>query len=1061
MRANRELTVHQPAPGIIALTLALLILLSSTAAAALSRQWKIFVNQDSHVDIGYTGDQETLRKQTFPRYLDSLFAFIERSNSWDENSKVRCCIESSYWLYGSALTGPRNADWVERLKAYIAAGRISYSATLGNMAQENCGAEELVRTNYYSQRFLHDMLGGGSSGILMMADNPGITWSAVNAMTGAGVNYCILRTPGWPWSNTRDLASLQGQDPNNRLLVWNGPYYPTDDFGLLGSDATAAFNSIVQKCQSLEGSVSYPYDAMLVDLTAMGDNTALSWRLYDNIHKINALGNSNPKVILASPRAFFAYVDSTYTTFSRNWRGSIENWWNYGVGSAAHDNALARTAHERLPAAEMYSTLASIITPGVTYPYENIADGYFNTVLWDEHTWAPYPWKQKTAFAASALSDTLLRRSTIEIGKLVGTSGMTIIVNNYLSQDRTDIVKVKRDGFPQFFDIINNSSGAAVPYQSTTADEIAFVASGIPALGYATFSVRQRSDSPSWPANVAASGKVLEGRFYRVTIGTRGQMTSIIDKLHNNTELIDQASDTGANSFLYIISKTNQSPIVSSYMVASATLQCSAGSVFGSITAIGRTTGVDSMARTIILYDSLPRIDIVNSMIKSHAPSGNDEEGYFIFPLRMPNFQVYHEICSGVMRPGFDQVQLDQYSGSCTDYYTVNRWIDASNQTDYGITLATPDAPIVEYGMRRTSAMSVNYRTARPWVFSYVFNNKWGTNFPEDQAGPVTIRYSLESHGGGSWVTGNAQEFGAGFANPMPCVVIKGPQAGDARFASARGRLIEINAPNVALMALKPAEANGSGTILRFNETHGLQTTATINASLLNPNSVIETDLVENDKAAVQLAGGSFSFTIGPFGWKAFRVLSPGAVPQVNGVTAATSAAGTLVTWQIPSGAVSFYEVFRGTSETFIPGAGNYLGSTSVNRYTDNQLTSACARRYYYKVRAVSGGAKGPFSGITGRVALPGFSSALQPILNCRSGPVPSLSFSVPSTGHVRIEIINASGRTVAAPVNAVMKPGSYRASLFSHGARPAKGFFCVRMRAGNTVLTTMALAIQ
>jgi hypothetical protein len=624
------------------------------------------------------------------------------------------------------------------------------------------------------------------------------------------------------------------------------------------------------------------------------------------------------------------------------------------------------------------------------------------------------------------------------------------------------LVKVKPTGFPQFFDIIDNTVNSPIAYQLTTEGDIAFVAKDVPGLGYKTFSVRQRSDNPSRPTAVTASGNALESRFYKITFGARGQMASIIDKVHGNTELLDRTSDTvGANEFLYIVSQSGQKGINSANKVSGATLMAQSGVVFGSITALGRTTGVDSMARTVLLYDSLPRIDIVNFMRKSHAPSSNDEEGYFIFPLNMPNFQIYHEICSGVMRPGYDQVQLDAYSGSCTDYYTVNRWIDASNQTDYGITLATPDAPIVEYGNRRTSEMSVNYRTHRPWVYSYVFNNKWGTNFPEDQAGPVTIRYSLQSHAGGSWLIGNAQEFGAGFANPMPCVVIKGPQAGDARFGSASGRLLEINAPNVALMALKPAEANGAGTILRFNETHGVQTTATVNAALLNPNSVIETDLVENDKAAVRLAGGSLSFTIGPFGWKAFRVLSPGAVPQVNGVTAATSAAGTLVTWQSPSGAVSFYEVFRGTSETFIPGAGTYLASTSVNRYTDSQLTLACARRYYYKIRAVSGGVKGPFSGITGAAAPSNTLAARGPIMSFRDGRFPCLSFSVPSTQHVRIEIINASGRIVAVPVNTVMKAGRYRVSLCANGPQPVKGLYCARMRIGNMALRTMVLVIQ
>jgi len=1061
MRVTREFSLHQPALGIFALMLVFLFLLSSNVTAALSRQWTIFVNHDSHTDLGFTGDQEELRTQTYPRYLDSLFAFIERSNSWDENSKVRCCIESSYWLYGSALAGMRNADWIERLKGYVAAGRISYNATLASYYHENFSGEGLVRSNYYSQRHLYDILGGGSSGILMMSDNPGLTWSSVNAMLGAGVKYCIMRTPGWPWAMNADPSTLEGQNPANHLLVWNGFYYPHDEFSLLGSNATASFSAMVQKCQSLEASASYPYDAYLVDMTDMGDNTALNWKVYNTIHQINALGNGNPRVILSSPRRFFEHIDSSGLIIVRKWRGSIESWWTYGMGAVAHDNAVARTAQERLPGGEAFSALASAISPGITYPYETIANGYFDATVWVEHTYWPYPWMQKKAVGASASADTLLARSMKDLSKSIPTTGMTLVVFNYLSQDRTDLAKVQRGGLPQYFDIIDNATGGAVPWQNANQGEIAFVARGIPALGYKTYSIRQRSDNPAGPIAVTASGNILENRYFRVTFGTRGQMRSIIDKMHANTELVDQASDTGANEFWYITTATGQKDILSSNSVASAALSPAGGTVFGAMTAIGRATGVDSMERTVILYDSLPRIDIVNYLKKSPAPSSGDEEGYFIFPLRMPNFQLYHGICSGVMQPGVDQVQVDEYHGSCTDYYTVNKWVDVSNKNDYGISIATLDAPLVEYGARRTYFSSVNYRAARPWVYSYVFNNKWGVNWPRSQPGPITFRYSLQPHAGGTWVAGEAPEFGAQFANPMPCMVLGAAQAGDARFAAASGRFLEVSPSSVVLTALKFAEANGEGIILRFNETHGRQTAVTVKAPLLNPSSAVETDAVENDKAAIALSNGAFSFTIGPFDWKTIRLLSPKAIPTIEGVSASIGAAGTSVTWQVPAGPVSHYEVFRGTSDDFIPRAGAYLGSCSVNRFNDVQLTSGCKDHYFYKVRAVSGAAKGPFSGNTGAVK-----QAAAPLLqgfrlSQGTGAVAHVRFSAPAPQHVRIEILDVQGRTVAVPLDAEVNAGPHDVPLRAHIGHFAQGVYCVRLRVNGLVRATVRLTMM
>jgi hypothetical protein len=81
--------------------------------------------------------------------------------------------------------------------------------------------------------------------------------------------------------------------------------------------------------------------------------------------------------------------------------------------------------------------------------------------------------------------------------------------------------------------------------------------------------------------------------------------------------------------------------------------------------------------------------------------------------------------------------------------------------------------------------------------------------------------------------------------------------------------------------------------------------------------------------------------------------------------------------------------------------------------------------------------------------------------MSFRDGRFPCLSFSVPSTQHVRIEIINASGRIVAVPVNTVMKAGRYRVSLCANGPQPVKGLYCARMRIGNMALRTMVLVIQ
>ena len=80
--------------------------------------------------------------------------------------------------------------------------------------------------------------------------------------------------------------------------------------------------------------------------------------------------------------------------------------------------------------------------------------------------------------------------------------------------------------------------------------------------------------------------------------------------------------------------------------------------------------------------------------------------------------------------------------------------------------------------------------------------------------------------------------------------------------AAAKGQFITINKDNVVLTTAKLAEANGEGTILRFNETLGQDTKVTVDLNFLHPGAVIETDLVENDRSPLSLNKGTVSFTI-------------------------------------------------------------------------------------------------------------------------------------------------------------------------------------------------------
>jgi alpha-mannosidase len=100
-----------------------------------------------------------------------------------------------------------------------------------------------------------------------------------------------------------------------------------------------------------------------------------------------------------------------------------------------------------------------------------------------------------------------------------------------------------------------------------------------------------------------------------------------------------------------------------------------------------------------------------------------------------------------VIRP-----EADQIAAANKNYFTVQRWVDVSNE-NRGITVATIDAPLIEIG-----GMTAEEWTASPlkiWknktnssskIFSWVMNNSWHTNYKAEQEGVASFRYVLQSH---------------------------------------------------------------------------------------------------------------------------------------------------------------------------------------------------------------------------------------------------------------------------------------------------------------------------
>jgi alpha-mannosidase len=139
------------------------------------------------------------------------------------------------------------------------------------------------------------------------------------------------------------------------------------------------------------------------------------------------------------------------------------------------------------------------------------------------------------------------------------------------------------------------------------------------------------------------------------------------------------------------------------------------------------------------IISGLRRLDIVNRMDKTAVRS---KEGvHFAFPFSAPNGRIRYDVASGIVEP-----ERDQLAGSCKNFFSVESWVDFSGDTG-GVTLITPDAPLVEIGAITAEAPWRKRVEPSGTFYSYVMNNYWHTNYKADQEGPVEFRYTIIPHG--------------------------------------------------------------------------------------------------------------------------------------------------------------------------------------------------------------------------------------------------------------------------------------------------------------------------
>jgi len=381
--------------------------------------------------------------------------------------------------------------------------------------------------------------------------------------------------------------------------------------------------------------------------------------------------------------------------------------------------------------------------------------------------------------------------------------------------------------------------------------ELAFAAAGLPATGYARFTVRQAAAAAE--SSLRISPQRIENRFFRIEVDADGCLTRLLDKrqdrevipLGQRANELQLFQDGPEREAAWNIHATFEKRTYD-WDPGTTVEVVEAGPVRAGLRITRRYRG-STLVQEVRVYDQLPRIDFVTQadwqarqvLLKA------------AFPVAVRAPRAAFEIQFGaVERPTHRNTSWEQEKFEVC----AHRWADLS-ETGYGVSLLND----CKYGY-----------DVRDNVLRLTLLRGPESPDPDADRGRHEFTYALFPHAGG-WGEGETARRGWELNAPAVCVATdERRRTTDEREGTpAAHSFLDIAGPAI-LEAIKPAE-DGDGWIVRLYEPNGGRGQVTLRSP--RPWRQVERcNLVEEAGAELAAAGQAVTFPIQPFEIVALRV---------------------------------------------------------------------------------------------------------------------------------------------------------------------------------------------
>lgn len=504
----------------------------------MNKEKRIYTIATAHLDTVWNWDFEYVIDTCIPNTLDENFKYFEQYPNYRFNFEG---------AYRYELMEEYYPDKFELLRKYVEQGRWNVTGSGYENGDVNIPSpESLFRNILYGNRYFEKKFGKKSNDIFL-PDCFGFGWALPSIIEHSGLKGFSTQKLSWgsAYGIPFDIGRWYGVNGKYCLASLDSKSYCTTYKNVRTNKSLT--NKLDKNVKDYDLPMTLGYHGV-GDIGGAPKETSVK----TVCDEITLNDTSEIKVLSSSPTEFFDDLES------ENF-GNLPTWNNellmscHGVGSyvsRAFSKRYNRKNEELADMAERSAVAAEAIC-GAEYPRSEIDKGWKRTIAHTFHdditgtsvervyqrSWNDY------ILSANQLSNAY-EGATNEIINNLDTSwveGIPVVLNNPVEHGRMGDTTFTVPGAGYKYVKVFDKSGREIPSQVNFIDSKGMnisVADYVPALGYKVLDVRYSNEPCTMYTGLRITKDHIENFKYIVTVNSDGDISSIIDKTLENTELL-------------------------------------------------------------------------------------------------------------------------------------------------------------------------------------------------------------------------------------------------------------------------------------------------------------------------------------------------------------------------------------------------------------------------------------------------------------------------------------------------------------------------------------------